>query len=148
MSTLTKWNPFREMEAIQNRFNTLFGRPLSGGGEETMNVMDWSPLVDVAEDDKEYTITAELPDIKKEDVKVTVEDGALHISGERRFEKEQNGRKYHRIERAYGIFDRVFMLPEGARSDEIQAKFHDGLLEVHLPKTEKVKPKTLEVEVT
>ncbi len=148
MSTLTTWNPFRELDAVQNRLGTLFGRPLlAGNGEETVGRTEWSPLVDVAEDEKEYTIKAELPDMKKEEVKVSVEDGAIHISGEKKFEKEQKGKKYHRIERAYGSFERVFILPKGTKPEEIRADFRNGLLEVHLPKSGEEKPKTVEVKV-
>lgn len=148
MTALTKWNPFRELDAIQNRFSTLFGRSLlPASGEETISVAEWSPLVDVAEDDKEYIIKAELPEVKKEDVKVTVDDGALRITGERKFEKEEKGRKYHRIERAYGSFERVFALPDGAKAEKVRAEFHDGLLEVHLPKGEIEKSKSLEVKI-
>ena len=86
---------------MQNRMGTLWGRPLlAPNGEETITAKGWSPLVDVIEDDKEYLVKAELPEVKKEDVKVTLEDGALRISGERKFEKEEKNRKYHRIERA------------------------------------------------
>ena len=149
MNTLTRWNPFRELETVQNRLASLFGRPLvPGNGEETIGGADWAPLVDVAEDDKEYVIKAELPEVKKEDVKVTVEDGALHISGEKKFEKEEKGKKYHRIERSYGSFERVFVLPEGTKTGEVKADFQNGVLEVHLPKGEQAKPKVLEVKVS
>ena len=115
MSALAKWNPFRELEDIQSRLSSLFGRtPLRGFGEEAMTVSEWTPLVDIAEDDKEYLIKVELPEVKKEDVKVTVEGGVLTITGERKFEKEEKGKKYHRLERAYGSFMRSFTLPEGA----------------------------------
>lgn len=149
MNILTRWNPFRELEAMQNRMGTLWGRSLLvPSGEETITTTEWSPLVDVIEDDKEYLVKAELPEVKKEDVKVTLEEGALHISGERKFEKEEKNRKYHRIERAYGSFERVFILPEGTKPDAIKASFHDGLLEVHLPKNGEPKHKTLEVKVS
>ena len=109
MNALTKWNPFRELEEIQSRLSSLFGgTPLKGLGEETMTVSEWAPLVDITEDEKEYLIKAELPEVKKEDVKVTVENGTLSITGERKFEKEEKGKKYHRVERAYGSFMRVF----------------------------------------
>ncbi|MGA9578568.1 MAG: Hsp20/alpha crystallin family protein, partial [Terrimicrobiaceae bacterium] len=124
MNALTKWNPFRELEDIQSRLSSLFGRtPLRGFGEEAMTVSEWTPLVDIAEDDKEYLIKAELPEVKKEDVKVTVEGGVLTITGERKFEKEEKGTKYHRLERAYGSFMRSFTLPEGAAGDKISADF-------------------------
>lgn len=149
MSALTKWNPLQELESIQNRFASLFGRSLLPSTiEETLAMTAWAPLVDVAEDETEYVVKAELPEVKKEDVKVTVEDGALHIAGERKFEQEQNGRRYHRIERSYGSFDRVFVLPQAIRAEAIRAEFKDGVLEVHLPKSEADKPKTLEVKVS
>jgi hypothetical protein len=99
-------------------------------------------LVDITEDDKEYLIKAELPEVKKEDVKVTVENGTLTITGERKFEKEEKGKKYHRMERAYGSFMRSFTLPEGAAGDKVSADFKDGVLKVHLPKSAEAKPKS------
>ncbi|MGA7881530.1 MAG: Hsp20/alpha crystallin family protein [Terrimicrobiaceae bacterium] len=148
MNALTKWNPFRELEDIQSRLSSLFGRtPLRGFGEEAMTVSEWTPLVDIAEDDKEYLIKAELPEVKKEDVKVTVEGGVLTITGERKFEKEEKGTKYHRLERAYGSFMRSFTLPEGAAGDKISAEFKDGVLKVHLAKSPEAKPKSINVKV-
>jgi HSP20 family protein len=148
MNALTKWNPFWELEDIQNRLSSLFGRtPLRGLGEEAMTVSEWTPLVDIAEDDKEYLIKAELPEVKKEDVKVTVENGVLTITGERKFEKEEKNKKYHRVERAYGSFMRSFTLPEGAAGDKINAEFKDGVLKVHLPKSAEAKPKSIDVKV-
>jgi HSP20 family protein len=149
MNALTKWNPFRELEEIQNRLGSLFGRtPVRGLGEEAMTVSEWTPLVDITEDDKEYLIKAELPEVKKEDVKVTVENGSLTITGERKFEKEEKGKKYHRIERAYGSFMRSFTLPEGAAGDKVSADFKDGVLKVHLPKSAEAKPKSIDVKVS
>ena len=107
---------------------------------------EWAPLVDITEDDKEYVIKTELPEIKKEDVKVAVENGLLTIVGERKFEKEEN-KKYHRVERAYGRFVRSFVLPDGADAEKVNAEFKDGVLKVHLPKSEKTKPKQIEVKV-
>ena len=148
MNALTKWNPFRELEEMQNRLSSLFGRtPVRGLGEEAMTVSEWTPLVDITEDDKEYLIKAELPEVKKEDVKVTVENGTLTITGERKFEKEEKGKKYHRIERAYGSFMRSFTLPEGAAGDKVSADFKDGVLKVHLPKSAEAKPKSIDVKV-
>ena len=108
---------------------------------------EWSPLVDITEDEKEYLIQAELPDMKKEDVRLTVENDVLAISGERKFEKEEKGRKYHRIERAYGSFVRSFSLPEDADGSNVTADFKDGMLQVHLPKSVKAKQKTIEIKI-
>ena len=148
MNALMKWNPFRELEDIQNRLSSLFGRtPMRGLGEEAMTVSEWTPLVDIVEDEKEYLIKAELPEVKKEDVKVTVENGVLTITGERKFEKEEKGKKYHRVERGYGSFMRSFTLPEGAAGDKVSAEFKEGVLKVHLAKSAEAKPKSIDVKV-
>jgi HSP20 family protein len=149
MTTLAKWNPFRELEDLQSRITSLFGRtaPLTNGGE-AFKLAEWQPLVDVTEDEKEFLIKAELPEMKKEDVKVTVEDGTIRIVGERKIEKEEKGKKFHRIERSYGVFERAFTVPEGTKPDGMTAEYKDGVLAVHLPKTEVPKTKPLEVKVT
>jgi HSP20 family protein len=157
MKTLEKWNPvrvspswdpFRELEEMQSRLASLFGRrlPFPGSREEPFGLTEWTPPVDIAEDDKEYTIQAELPGVNKEDVKVTVE-GGFSITGERKSEKEEKDKKYHRIERSYGSFIRSFTLPEGTSTDKIGAEFKDGILRLHLPKDEKAKPKTVDVKL-
>ena len=112
----TRWNPSNNRDELESRLATLFsGREATGnGGQEALTVTQWSPLVDIMEDEKEYRIKAELPDMKKEDVRLTVEDDVLAISGERKFEKEETSKKYHRVERAYGSFVRSFSLPEDA----------------------------------
>lgn len=133
---------------MQNRVSSLLSSPLLPGmGEETLVASEWSPLVDVEESDKEFTIKAELPEVKKEDVKIELENGSIRISGERKIEKEEAGRRWHRLERSYGAFERAFTLPEGTRRTDIKAEFKDGLLKVHLPKGESSKPKALEIPV-
>lgn len=148
-NTLTRWEPIRELEDLQNRLSNIFGRaPVRRGDRrEEITLADWSPLADITEDEKEYLIRAELPDVPAENVKVMVENGVLTISGERTFEKEENGKKYHRVERAYGSFVRAFTLPEDAQADKIRAEFKEGMLSVHLPKSEQAKPKQIEVQV-
>jgi HSP20 family protein len=116
-------------------------------GKETMVVADWVPSVDVSETDGDYQIKAELPDVKKEDVKVTVENGVLTIQGERKQEKEEKGKKYHRVERSYGSFVRSFTLPDLVDEEKVKAEFKDGVLNLQLPKSEKAKPKAIEVKV-
>jgi HSP20 family protein len=103
--------------------------------------------VDIAEDDKEYTVKAELPGLSKENIKVSVEGGVLAITGERKVEKEEKDKKYHRIERSYGSFTRSFALPDDASGDKVSAEFKDGVLKVHLPKEEKAKSKSVEVKI-
>ena len=102
--------------------------------------------MDITEDEKEFLIKAELPGLKKEEVKVTVEDGVLTISGERKTEKEEKGKKYHRIERAYGSFVRCSTLPEGADPSKVNAEFHEGLLNVHVAKSPMTLPKSIEIK--
>jgi HSP20 family protein len=118
------------------------------GREEAFGLTEWMPPVDISEDDKEYTLKAELPWMSKEDVKVTVENGVLSITGERKEEKEAKDKKYYRVERSYGSFIRSFTLPEGALADKISAEFKDGILKLHLPKDEKAKSKTVDVKIS
>ena len=113
-----------------------------------MTITEWAPFVDIIEDEKEWLVKADLPEVKKEEVKVTVENGVLTITGERKFEKEEKDKKYHRIERSYGNFLRSFTLPDGTDGSKVNAEFKDGVLKVHLPKGEKAKPKAVEVKVT
>lgn len=157
MSGLTRWeplkghwNPWKDLEELEKRLSTIWGRPpvKSEGEKEAMTVAEWSPLVDISEDEKEYLVKAELPEVKKEDVKLTVQDNVLSITGERKYEKEEKGRKYHRVERAYGSFMRSFTLPEDADATKVAADYKDGVLRVHLPKSEKAKPKSIEVKVS
>ena len=151
MNSLTPWNPFKEMEDLQSRLAKVFGLAparVGNGAEELMTVAEWTPSVDITEDDKEWLVKADLPELKKEDVKVTVENGVLTISGERKLEKEEKNKKYHRIERAYGAFVRSFSVPDGADAEKVNAEFKDGVLKVHLPKSEKAKPKSLEIKVS
>jgi len=122
-------------------------RRTNGHGREEITLADWTPLADITEDEKEYLIKAELPELKREDVKVTVENGVLTISGERKFEKEEKKKKYHRVERGYGSFVRSFSLPDDADANMVKAEFKNGVLMVHLPKNEKAKPKQIEVKL-
>lgn len=150
MNALTQWNQLKELEALRHSLGTIFGHSpvhLAEGQEEQIAVPEWAPLVDICEDDKEYLIKAELPEVKKEDVKVTAEEGTLTIVGERKFAKEEKGKKYHRVERAYGSFGRSFSLPADASPTNVTAEFRDGVLTVHLAKTEKAKPFQIEVKV-
>ena len=154
MNTLNKvipWNPLRVMDEAQNRFNPFFlaGFPnRMGSGEiHSLTVADWSPEVDISQDDHEYLLKADLPEMKKDDVRVTVEDGILCVSGERKSVKEDQKKKFHRIERSFGTFRRSFTLPEDADSTKVTAEFRDGVLKVHLPTTPVARSKAIEVKV-
>lgn len=157
MSTLmrwdpfTRWNPMKEIEELDKRLSAILGRPPSpqaGDKKEAISVAEWSPLVDITEDEKEYVIKAELPEVKKEDIKLNVHDDVLTLSGERKYEKEEKGKRYHRVERSYGSFLRSFTLPEDADGTKVSAEYKDGLLMVRVPKSEKAKPKAIEVKVS
>ena len=144
----TSWDPFKELEEFENRLATAWGRgALKPNGEEAIAISEWAPIVEISEDEKEYVVKAEIPGMKKEEVKVTVDDGVLSISGERKTDKEEKNRKYHRVERAYGRFERSFTLPEQVDSTQTKAEYEDGLLQVHLPKTGKPVSKAVEVKI-
>ena len=147
INTLTRWEPL-ELADVENRLSRFFGRRTNGRERDDIALADWEPVADITEDDKEYVIKAELPDLKKEDVKVTVENGVLTIAGERRFEKEEKKKKYHRVERAYGTFVRSFALPDLADADKVKAEFKDGMLTVHVPKSEKAKSRQVDVKIS
>lgn len=131
--SLIRWEPFKEADDMLRGFAPLFGRwpnLLAAGGEQPA----WAPAADISETDTEYVVKAELPGVKREDVKLTLEDGMLTIRGERRQEQEDKAGKKHRIERFYGSFYRSFTLPGDADAQNIRAESRDGVLDVHIPK--------------
>lgn len=158
MNALTRWNSLRDLDDIHRRMSSLsslfdwtpslFKRGGVTAEDESIAVPEWAPLVDISEDDKEYLIKVELPEVQKDDVKVTVENGTLTISGERKSEKEEKGKKFHRVERYYGRFERNFTIPDDADAGNVKADCKDGVLRVHLAKSEKARPKQIEVKVT
>jgi HSP20 family protein len=143
---LTKWDPFREMEDMFDRYHRALGWPRREG-QEVMATGDWAPRVDIAETDSEFSIKAEIPEVKKEDVKVSVDNGVLTIKGERKLEKEEKDKKFHRVERFYGSFTRSFALPDNVDESKIEASFKDGVLRLGIPKTEKAGPKAIDVKI-
>lgn len=147
---LIKWDPFKELEDVSNRLNRLFGRA-SNAEESDQNMLavaDWSPSVDISETNDAYLIKGEIPGVKKEDVKVSVQDGMLTIQGERKMEKEEKNKKFHRVECSYGNFVRSFRMPDDADESKVKAEFKDGMLNVSLPKTEKAKSRSINVAVS
>src|ERR1044072_1649414 len=145
------WNPLREIDEAQNRLNRFFlgGFPnrIGSGEIHSLAVADWSPDVDISQDDHEYLLKADLPEMKKDDVRVTVEDGILCVSGERKGEKECQKRHFARTARAFGTFRRSVTLPEDADSTKVTAEFRDGVLKVPLPTTPVPKSKATQVKV-
>ncbi|MCX7994513.1 MAG: Hsp20/alpha crystallin family protein [candidate division WOR-3 bacterium] len=143
---IKRWDPFRELmslrEEMDRLFNTFFGRSVS---EELEGV--WVPVIDIEEDNENFIVSAELPGLKKEDVKISVRGNLLTISGERKHEAETKNKTYHRVERMYGKFSRTITLPSDVDVNKIKAIYKDGVLHITLPKPETMKPKEIEVEI-
>jgi HSP20 family protein len=128
---------FGRLSNLQDELDRLFESPLRA----------WAPALDVREDKDSFVIRAELPGLKREDIEVSLQDGALVISGERTVEKVEEGVEVHRQERYYGKFQRALTLPEPVAADKVKADYKDGVLTVTLPKTEEAKPKKIDVSV-
>jgi HSP20 family protein len=142
---LGKWEPFRDMlnfRADMDRFYKSF----FGGAPEDQEGF-WAPVVDIEEDKDNFIVKAEIPGVKKEDIKVTVRDNILAISGERSSEREEKDKTFHRIERSYGKFSRTIALPATVDADKIKASYTDGILQIILPKPESAKPKQIDIEI-
>ncbi len=137
INTITTWSPMGDLDKLGRGFLNLFSNtsPTFGWGEFG-GACDWAPEVDVVEDDKEYTVTADLPEVRREDVHVSLQNGALAIYGERTPRDREKGLIYHRSERSYGKFGRTFYLPDNAMGEKAKAEFKEGALSVHIPKTE------------
>jgi len=142
---LTRWNPFVELDEIQQRLNRLFLDRTAKTGET--NFADFMPAVDIEETDAEFVVKADLPEVKKEEIKVHVQDGVLAIEGERKQIKDEKGKRFHKIEREYGRFVRRFALPTEVDAAKVRAEFKDGVLIVVLPKAAAATPKLIDVKV-
>ena len=140
--TLVRWNPVRDLASMEiDRLNRMF-EDFYG------NTRAWMPAVDIYETaGKEYVIKAELPEMKREDINVTFENGVLTLTGERRAEFDQNDGTYHRSERAYGRFTRSFTLPATVDANRINAAYKDGVLTVRVPQREEAKPRQIAVDI-
>ncbi|MEM6885568.1 MAG: Hsp20/alpha crystallin family protein [Verrucomicrobiota bacterium] len=154
MSTLGKWDPFKELDELQNRIGHLFDHgnhnTADNSSEADLVRADWAPVVDITEDEHGYQIEAELPRVKKEEVKLRVAHGQLSISGDRAFKREDKDetKKYHRVERSYGRFVRNFRLPKDVEADQVKAEFSEGVLTVSIPKSEQSKPKEIDIKIS
>ncbi|QUV82244.1 Hsp20/alpha crystallin family protein [Chloracidobacterium sp. D] len=149
--TLQRFDPFRDIMNLRNQMDALFNEigmgllPRTAG--QTEAAATWSPAVDIYETDKEIVLKAELPDIKQEDIRVSVDNNRLSITGERKFESEVKRENYHRIERSYGTFARTFTLPPTVDQDNIRAEYKQGVLTVSLPKREVAQGKNIAIQV-
>lgn len=142
--TLTRYNPFRDMEDFSRNWS-LLPDVFSRFFDEPVAVRPWSPSVDIEEKDNEIVLKADIPGVNQKDLEVRLENGTLTLKGERKFEKEDKQKGYHRIERGYGSFVRSFALPTAVDADKVQAHYHDGVLTVTLPKTEASKARKVKI---
>jgi len=142
-----KWEPFRDVDDMFDRFFAETMRRWPRPSAEGRAALDWAPAADVSETEGEYLIKADLPEVRKEDVSVTVQDGVLTLSGERRQEKREDNEKLHRVERVYGSFARRFALPENADEQAIRAESRDGVILIRIPKHKVVQPQPRQIEI-
>lgn len=145
---IIRWAP--GTDPVRDRLSRLFEQAFGDvytGPEESEDVASrsWTPVVDIAESDDALTLYAELPGLTKENVEITLEDNVLAIKGERTFNRDENRESYHRIERAYGAFNRSFHLPSNVRADKVEARFENGVLRIDIPKQEEAKPRKIEI---
>jgi HSP20 family protein len=147
MMNLVKWNPWREAPTLQNHINRMFDDPFFRISRlaDAEGLGMWNPAVDLYEKDDHFVIKAELPGIKKDDIKVDLKDRVLTLSGERSYDNEVKEENYYRRERSYGKFQRAFTLPVDVDSDKIKAEFKDGVLQIEIPKPEDKKAKQVTV---
>ena len=145
---LMEWNPGREFSQLQDRINRLFTDAYGRGGDEgLMNQGTWIPAVDIYQNNKhEIVLKAELPDMKREDIEVTIDDSTLTISGEKKVSEEVKEGDFQRIERAYGRFSRSFSLPPNIDASKLSAEYEHGVLTIRLPLREEAKPRRVEIK--
>ena len=142
-----KWEPFRDVDDVFDRFFAESMRRWPRASSATQQPREWAPAADVSETDGEYLIKAELPEVRKEDVSITVQDGVLTLAGERKQEKVEEQEKVHRIERFYGSFARRFALPENADEQGIRAESRDGVIVIHIPKQRVIEPQPRQIQI-
>ena len=147
-----RWEPFRDMDDVFNRFfaDSVRRFPQAGFGaaqEGAQQPREWAPLADVSESEGEYVIKAEVPEVRKEDVSVTVQDGVLTLSGERKQEQREENERVHRVERYYGSFARRFALPENADEQGIRAECRDGVIVIRIPKQKQVEQQPRQIQI-
>jgi HSP20 family protein len=146
MTTLTRWEPFRGLNTLQDQVNRLLEDSIRGAGSNS-SLAAWAPAVDIYETESELVVTADLPGINEKDIDVRVENNMLTVRGERKLEKTINEDNMLRVERAYGSFSRSFSLPNSVNTEAIKADYHEGVLTVKMPKREESKPKQVKVNV-
>lgn len=146
INQVTRWEPFRDLVALQNDLSRFFGDTFGAG--ELASRGSWTPYLDVYEKPDSFVVKADLPGMSSEDIEVTLDQNLLSISGERKVTEAVDEENYHRIERRFGSFRRTVSLPARIDADGIQANFADGVLEVIVPKADEAKPRTIKVGET
>lgn len=142
--TLVRFEPLRDMELFHNRIRRFFNDSPS----YDFNMSEsFSPRIDISEDEKNILVEVEIPGVKKEDIKITLQDNILTLQGEKKKEEKEEGKNFFRTERKYGSFKRCFTLPEEIDSDKVDAKFNDGILNITLKKLEVKQAKEKEIQV-
>jgi HSP20 family protein len=150
---ITRWDPFRELYSLQNQLNRLFqdsygnNQSGQGQGDEFLSTSSFVPPVDVYEDEHNVFIRAEVPGIDPNDLDIKVENNVLTIRGERKWNKEEKEENFHRVERRYGSFTRSFTLPNTVNTDDVNASYNNGVLELKLGKRAEAKPKQIKVGI-
>jgi HSP20 family protein len=145
MTTLVRWEPFREFAALQNEMSRLVNSWAGGEGDGNGGSRTWVPSVDVWETDSEVVYAFDLPGIPEDKTSVEIEDGTLTVTGERERTQETDGDRFYRYERRFGSFQRAIGLPQGVKEDEIKADYKDGVLEIRVPKPEQAKPRRIQI---
>lgn len=144
--TIVRWSPMREMMSAQDEMNRLLSDAFARRHFEE-GTLPWQPPVDIEETQEAYVVRAELPGLRQEDIKILVEDNRLVLRGEKRREAEESGTNYHRVERVYGQFERLFTLGHLVRSEKIEAVYKDGVLTVRIPKAEEARAREIPVKI-
>ena len=146
--SIIRWEPLRELSSLQNEMNRLFNTVVDApGGNAGAPMRRWVPAMDLVESEDQFVLRADLPGMKQEDVSIEFEDNVLTISGERRFEHQEEREGYQRVERAFGAFSRTLTVPKGIDPEAISAGFENGVLEVRIPKPEESKPRRISIGV-
>jgi len=143
--TVVRWRPLREMNSLQREMNRMFDSFFQDA-DESASTSAWYPSVDIKETSESVDVYAELPGLTKEDIKLSIRDNVLYLSGEKRREEDEQDANFHRVERVYGTFSRSFALPAKIKVDKVQAVFKDGILHLELPKAEEEKPRQIEIK--
>jgi HSP20 family protein len=147
MTVLTRWDPYRELNTLQDRMNRLFNASFAEARDESLTSSSFAPAVDVYEGEHDVTLKIEVPGIEEKDIDVRIENNTLTVHGERKIEKEEKEENYRRIERQYGSFTRTFTLPNTVDTENASANYDKGVLKIRLAKKAEAKPKQIKVNV-